>query len=78
MIGRRGNQFRLGDIVLVKIVNVDMDDRKLELGVVEKISGGEVPKSKQDKKKKDKKPKKGKGKKDKHKKKKRKKDKKRE
>lgn len=38
LIGRRGNQFRLGDIVEAKIVNVDMDERTLELAVVGKLS----------------------------------------
>lgn len=41
LIGRRGNQFRLGDTVLVKIANVDMDERTLQLEVLEKLSGSE-------------------------------------
>lgn len=38
LIGRRGNTFRLGEHVVVKIANVDMDERTLELEVVEKLT----------------------------------------
>ena len=43
LIGRRGNHFRLGDTVVVKIANVDMDDRKLVLTVEQKLSGTGKP-----------------------------------
>ena len=65
LIGRRGNTFRLGDLVEVKIESVDMDDRKLLLSVERKLSSERKttkPRSKTN----------GKGKKDKQKKKKRK------
>ena len=35
--GRRGNLFRLGDLVLVEIAHVDMDARTLSLKVIEKL-----------------------------------------
>lgn len=38
LVGRRGNQFRLGDQLVVKIARVDMDERTLELSVVEKVA----------------------------------------
>ena len=56
LIGRRGNTFRLGDRLMVEIAVVDMDERKLELGVVDVIS------SKAGETKKDSKPKSGKSK----------------
>jgi len=37
LIGRKGNQFKLGDLIVVKIANVDMDERTLQLEVVEKL-----------------------------------------
>jgi ribonuclease R len=48
LVGRRGNQFRLGDKVLVEIASVDMDERKLELKVVETISSNDRPISMKD------------------------------
>lgn len=38
LIGRKGNQFKLGDVVVVKIANVDLDERTLQLEVVEKLA----------------------------------------
>ena len=38
LVGRRGNTFRLGDRLIVEIATVDMDERKLELGVVQLVS----------------------------------------
>lgn len=43
LTGRRGNQFRLGDTIVVKIASVDMDDRKLVLTVEQKLSGTNRP-----------------------------------
>lgn len=51
LVGRRGNTFRLGDRLIVEIAAVDMDERKLELGVVQLVGakGAKGPKPKNSK-----------------------------
>ncbi len=46
LIGRRGNTFRLGDRLIVEIAVVDMDERKLELGVVDVVESQTPKKTK--------------------------------
>lgn len=41
--GREGNQFRLGDIVRVKIAHVDVDRRELDLQMVKRVKKAPAP-----------------------------------